>query len=68
MTSERKQSCGTCRYMDPSVPRANGNSSGPACRRFPPPVDEFGYSAWPDVKPTEDWCGEWTPTAKEPSE
>ena len=63
----RREQCQTCRYMDPNGEVAYGSKGVPVCRRFPPLVQEVGGTAWPGVKPLEDWCGEWKSVERNPA-
>jgi hypothetical protein len=63
--SEPRPTRGACRYLGHRVHDTVGAGlhAGPACVRYAP--REGGEPVW--VKPAEDWCGEFSPTAPDPS-
>ena len=56
--SERKETCGNCRYWLRDRSSTGAELRSGKCRRRPPTLLQNGRASFPFVEDYE-WCGEW---------
>lgn len=69
MSSTRRESCRTCRWVEfdeSAHAEADARHRLDRCRRNPPQHFEDA-SWWPQVHLDKDWCGEWEKRPKPPT-